>query len=215
MGVALAVLAIIAGVRLWTRFGPGWAQPVTGPSAAALLVAVCGLTRAEAGLEASGWWYGVAAAAVIAIGYAVALRIPAARRLFRTTYARPWYTALVSVPLATVVFEEVAFRGVLWGLINRDHGPFWATGATAVLFGLWHLAPQRPWTDALVTCVAAVALGGLRALGGGLIAPALAHWAANGLGVIAARAVSNSSAASAASPASDVDQWEGTQSGAG
>ncbi|GAA2888717.1 hypothetical protein Acy02nite_70670 [Actinoplanes cyaneus] len=126
------------------------------------------------------------------MGYAVAVRLPAARRFFRTTYDRPWYTALVSVPLATVVVEEVAFRGVLWGLIDRDHGPVWATGVTALLFGLWHLAPERPWTDALFTAVAGVVLGVLRALGGGLLAPVLVHWAADGLGVLAAARVSRS-----------------------
>jgi membrane protease YdiL (CAAX protease family) len=199
MGVAVAVLAIIAGVRFWTRFGPGWAQPVTGPLAAVLLVAVSGLTRGEAGLRASGWWYGVGAVAVIAAGYAVAVRIPAARRFFRTTYARSWYTALVSVPLATVVFEEVAFRGVLWGLIDRAHGPFWATGATAVLFGLWHLSPERPWNVVLFTAGAGVVLGGLRMVGGGLIAPGLAHWAADGLGVLAATRVAARAAPAASS----------------
>ena len=30
--------------------------------------------------------------------------------------------SLVTIPLATVVFEEVAFRSVLWGLLEADHG---------------------------------------------------------------------------------------------
>jgi uncharacterized protein len=192
VGVLVAVLAIIIAVRIWARTGPGWAQPVTGPLAAALLVTVSGLTSAQAGLRLSGFWYGLCGATIIAMGYAVAVRVPAARRFFRTTYDRPWYTALVSVPLATVVVEEVAFRGVLWGLIDRDHGPVWATGVTALLFGLWHLAPERPWTDALFTAVAGVVLGVLRALGGGLLAPVLVHWAADGLGVLAAARVSRS-----------------------
>ncbi len=132
------------------------------------------------------------------------VRLPAARRFFRTDYPRPWYTALVSVPLATVVFEEVAFRGVLWGLIDRDHGPIWATGVTALLFGLWHLGPGRPWTDALATGAAGVVLGTLRAVGGGVVAPMLVHWAADGLGVLAASRVRKG-----------VDQWGGSQSGGG
>ncbi|BCY13030.1 CPBP family intramembrane glutamic endopeptidase [Actinoplanes sp. L3-i22] len=204
MGVLIAVLAIIVAVRIWARFGPGWAQPITGPAAAALLIAVSGLTSSQAGLRLSGLGYGLGGVAVVAIGYAVAVRVPAARRLFRVSYPRPWFTALVSVPLATVVFEEVAFRGVLWGLIDRDHGPIWATGVTAVLFGLWHLAPGRPWTDAIVTGVAGVVLGLLRAVGGGLVAPALVHWAADGLGVLAAARVSR-----------DVDQWKAAPSGGG
>jgi membrane protease YdiL (CAAX protease family) len=186
VGVIIAVLAIVVAVRIWARFGPGWAQPITGPAAAALLIAVSGLTSSQAGLTLSGWGYALGGLAVIAIGYAVAIRIPAARRFFRTSYPRPWLTALLSVPLATVVVEEVAFRGVLWGLVDRGHGPIWATAVTALLFGLWHLAPERPWTDAIVTGVSGVVLGLLRAAGGGLVAPALVHWAVDGLGVLAA-----------------------------
>lgn len=189
MGVLVAVLAIIVAVRIWARLGPGRAQPITGPLAATLLVTVSGLTSGQAGLTVSGWGYGLGGATIIAIAYAIAVRLPAARRFFRRDYDRPWYTALVSVPLATVVFEEVAFRGVLWGLIDRDHGAFWATGVTALLFGLWHLAPERPWTDGLATAASGVVLGALRALGGGLLAPVLVHWAADGLGVIAAARV--------------------------
>jgi membrane protease YdiL (CAAX protease family) len=198
------VLLIMVAVRLWTGLGPGWAQPVTGPAAAALLIAISGLPAGDAGLTLSGFWYGVSGAVLVAIGYAVAVRVPATRRLFRTGYPRPWFTALVSVPLATVVFEEVAFRGVLWGLLEQEHGPLWATGVTAVLFGLWHLGPGRPWTDAVVTGLAGVVLGALRLLGGGLAAPVLVHWAADGLGVLAAARVTK-----------EVDQWGGTQSGAG
>ncbi|GAA4588057.1 membrane protease YdiL (CAAX protease family) [Actinoplanes octamycinicus] len=205
MSSALAVvLLIIVVVRVWTAAGPGWAQPVTGPLAAALLVAVSGLTAGQAGLTTAGFRYGLGAAVLIAIGYAVAVRVPAARRLFRTSYQRPWYTSLVAIPLATVIFEEVAFRGVLWGLIDREHGPVWATVVSAALFGLWHLGPGRPWTDAVVTGVAGVALGTLRFLGGGVLAPVLAHWAADGLGVPAAVRVSRTA-----------NQWGATQSGAG
>ncbi|WIM94243.1 type II CAAX endopeptidase family protein [Actinoplanes oblitus] len=205
MSSALAVLLLImVAVRLWTGFGPGWAQPVTGPLAAASLVAVSGLTSGQVGLALSGFRYALGGVLAIGLGYAVAIRVPAARRFFGTSYERPWYTSLVAIPLATVVFEEVAFRGVLWGTIDRDHGPVWATGVTAVLFGLWHLGPGRPWTDAVVTGVAGVVLGALRFLGGGLLAPALVHWAADGLGVAAAVRVRESA-----------PQWGATQSGAG
>ncbi|AEV86550.1 abortive infection protein [Actinoplanes sp. SE50] len=200
----VAVVGIIGLVRLWTRFGPGWAQPVTGPLAAALLITVSGRTARQAGLTVSGWRYAAAAVVLIGVGYAVAVRLPAARRLFRTTYDRPWLTALIEVPLATVVFEEVAFRGVLWSLLDRDHGAVAATAVTAVLFGLWHLAPERPWTDAVVTGVAGVLLGVLRAVGGGLLAPALVHWAVDGIGVLAAAHVTRTGV-----------QWGRPQAGAG
>jgi membrane protease YdiL (CAAX protease family) len=47
----------------------------------------------------------------------------------------------VVIPLGTVLFEEVAFRSVLWGLLDRDFGVLAATAASACLFGLWHVLP--------------------------------------------------------------------------
>ncbi|MFL6168445.1 MAG: CPBP family intramembrane glutamic endopeptidase, partial [Ornithinibacter sp.] len=49
--------------------------------------------------------------------------------------------AFVVVPLGVVVFEEVAFRGVLWGLVGVEHGTLLAAVVTSVLFGLWHVLP--------------------------------------------------------------------------
>src|SRR5688572_23443436 len=125
-------------VRIWNYTGPRWAQPITGPLAAALLVLLVllsGLTPAEAGLTLSGSGYALSGVTAIAAGYGLALLIrPARRALAAADHPRPVFTAFVGVPLATVTFEEVAFRGVLWGLIARDHGPIWATGVTAVLF---------------------------------------------------------------------------------
>ncbi|MEU4420156.1 CPBP family intramembrane glutamic endopeptidase [Actinoplanes sp. NPDC024001] len=187
MTVAL-VLLVMAAVRVWNHRGPRWAQPVTGPPAAALLVALSGLTPAEAGVVLSGLGYALSGVTVIAAGYGLALLIPPARRaLAAAEYPRPVFTALVAVPLATVTFEEVAFRGVLWTLIARDHGPLWATAVTAVVFGLWHWG--TPGAVAFTT-LAGVALGGLRHIGGGVLAPYAVHWAANGLGVLASALVS-------------------------
>ena len=42
----------------------------------------------------------------------------------------------------TVLFEEVAFRGVLWGLLRRGHGTLTATVVSSALFGLWHVLPS-------------------------------------------------------------------------
>jgi uncharacterized protein len=48
-------------------------------------------------------------------------------------------TAFIVVPLGTVLLEEVAFRGVLLGLVNRHRGAAWASITSSVLFGLWHI----------------------------------------------------------------------------
>ncbi|WP_328477891.1 CPBP family intramembrane metalloprotease [Actinoplanes sp. NBC_00393] len=190
-GMIALSIGFLVLVRIWNYAGPAWAQPVTGPAAAALLVLLTGVAP---GLTFAGWEYALAGVIAVAVGYGLAVVIPPARgALAAAEFRRPAYTALVAVPLATVTFEEVAFRGVLWTLIARDHGPLWATGTTAVIFGLWHLSPDSGTRENLgtvaFTTLAGVALGELRHLSGGLLAPIAVHWAANGLGVLAATAV--------------------------
>ena len=116
------------------------------------------------------------------------------------------HRAALVVPLATVVFEEVAFRGVLWALFEAAHGALWATVVSALLFGLWHVLPavdgarQNSPTSEVAraehlrqvagtvafTALAGVVFGVLRDQSGSLLAPALLHWATNGLGIVAA-----------------------------
>ncbi|GAA1638455.1 CPBP family intramembrane glutamic endopeptidase [Actinoplanes couchii] len=177
------VLLIMVAVRAANRLGPARAQPVIGPLAAFLLVAVSGLTPAAAGLTLSGFWYAGVAALLVAAGYGVALVIPAARRALAVpSFDHPLRRALIGVPLSTVIFEEVAFRGVLWGLLYVGHGPVWAYVITALLFGLWHLPDTR---EVAFTTLAGVVLSSLRHAGGGLLAPFVLHWTANGLGILA------------------------------
>ena len=217
--VALAAsLALMAGMAWWVHVGPARWQPVTGPAAALLVLLVgrwAGLSWAEMGLALGavvpGLLWGGAAVACVLLGYAAGLALPATRGLFRDTRHRVGtrtvlHRAGLAVPLGTVVFEEVAFRGVLWGLLEVAYGPAWATGVSAVLFGAWHVLPaidgarqgsptgQVARADLVrqvvgtvaFTAVAGVVFGLLRSQSGSLLAPALLHWATNGLGVVAA-----------------------------
>ncbi len=215
---ALAVvLVVLVVVNVWVYLGPRRAHLVTGPLAAVglLLVArAAGLSWAELGLGrpavARGAVVAAAAAGLVAAGYAVALAVPAARTAFQDSRYRlrtgpALATALLAVPLGTVVFEEVAFRGVLWGLLAHDHGAGWATAISSVLFGVWHVLPAlaAARTNAalravrqsvllpvlgtvLFTAAAGVVFAELRRRTGSLVAPAGLHWATNGLGVLAA-----------------------------
>jgi membrane protease YdiL (CAAX protease family) len=120
--------------------------------------------------------------------------------------------SLVTIPLATVIFEEIAFRSVLWGLLAHDHGAAVATVVSSLLFGLWHILPALDATRAaaaiqpdarhdrrrvvravigtvVVTALAGVVLAELRRRSGSVIAPLGLHWAANGLAVMAAARV--------------------------
>jgi uncharacterized protein len=150
---------------------------------------------------------------VIVLAYAVGLALPVTRRLFldrryEGVGARAALSeALLAVPLGTVVFEEVAFRGVLWGLVDSASGVVWATAVTSALFGVWHVLPALDMARAnrdpaataygpatarlivgtvLFTGLSGVVFGVLRQQSGSLVAPALLHWATNGLGVLAA-----------------------------
>jgi membrane protease YdiL (CAAX protease family) len=213
----------MACVNVWMYVGPRRAQIVTGPLAAIVLVLVArssGLSWTELGLGraalARGAWYAAGASALVAVAYGVAVAVPATRGAFRDTRYQvgagsALRAAFVTVPLATVVFEEVAFRGVLWGLVAHDHGAVWATSVSSVLFGLWHVLPaldlvrtntalhrssksrRRVLLTVLgtvaFTTVAGVVFAELRRRSGSLVGPVGLHWATNGLGVLAAARV--------------------------
>ncbi|QMU73720.1 CPBP family intramembrane metalloprotease [Streptacidiphilus sp. P02-A3a] len=121
---------------------------------------------------------------------------------------------LFYVPFGTVLLEEFAFRGTLYGLVRRRHGTLWATGVSSFLFGLWHILPslhlatEKPAltpvfgsspVGAIVADAAAVVftgLGGavfceLRRRSSSLLAPMGMHWATNALGYIAAYATAH------------------------
>jgi membrane protease YdiL (CAAX protease family) len=215
--VIMALGAVLLLVNVWVHVGPRQAQPVTGPLAAGVLLLTgraAGLSWDDLGLGGSalarGARWGAVAAGLVAAGYAGAAAVPAAHRFFRDTRYRlgpgpAVYTAFVAVPLGTVVFEEVAFRGVLWGLVEDAHGAAAAAAVTSVLFGLWHvlpaldlaranaaLAPSGAGSGRTVlatvafTTAAGVVFAELRWRTGSLLAPVLLHWAANGVGVLVA-----------------------------
>ena len=214
----VACLGVMVATNVWVHLGPARWQPVTGPVAAALLLVIArgaGLSWAQLGLGADavlrGLVWGGVAVACVAVVFAVALALPATRELVRDPRHRVGagatiLRAAVVVPLGTVLFEEVAFRSVLWGLVDVAHGATWATCVSALLFGLWHVLPAIDGARAKAptgqvargavarqvaatvgfTAVAGLVFGVLREQSGSLVAPALLHWATNGLGVVSA-----------------------------
>jgi len=195
-----------------------------GPAGAAGLLALArwaGLSWAELGLGRGtyrrGLLWALAAIGAVAVVFTVGAALPATRSAFRNTrYELGWgnalLTAFVLIPLGTVLFEEVAFRGVLWGLLRREHGTWAATIGSSVLFGLWHVLPSlglsadnaaigsavgKGKSAQLITVAATVAFTALagvvfcevRRRSGSLLASASMHWATNGLGVLASAAV--------------------------
>ena len=93
--------------------------------------------------------------------------------------------ALIVAGLATLV-EGLAFRGYLFGLVDRRWGAWVAVAVSSVLFTLVHTRSGAPNPMNLASVLAlGFALGAVRARSGGIAAPWLAHaaftWAQTGL----------------------------------
>ncbi|MGY1736258.1 CPBP family intramembrane glutamic endopeptidase [Geodermatophilus sp. SYSU D00684] len=214
----LAVLLAAWNDLLVPRLPEQAYAPVNAAATAALLVAARagGVSSAELGLDprrlGSGARWGGPCAAVVGAGYATALAVPALRPLLvdaRVAGLGPRGLAarvLVRIPVGTVLWEEVAFRGVLPPVLRRVLPPGRATAAAAALFGLWHVAPTleglglngrgadpvRRAGAVAAACLGTAGAGALftwlRERSGSLLAPALLHLAANDLGALAAAA---------------------------
>jgi membrane protease YdiL (CAAX protease family) len=189
-----------------------WYPLVNGCAAAVALVAArsSGLTAAELGLGRTrpGIAWGAAAAAPVAVAFAAAALTPATqpllgdKRIAGLSGRRLAYQVLVRIPIGTVVWEEIAFRGVLRAALRRVlPGPA-ATAVSSVVFGIWHIRPTadaldindvttgRPVKIAAVvlgTAAAGVLLDLLRERSGSLAAPMVLHLTANCAGPLAAR----------------------------
>jgi len=199
-----AVLLLLAGTRMALAFGPVGTGLVAGPVTAVILVLLArraGLSWDDLGLARGAVRRGVRwaaiAGAVVTVVLLVGIAVPWVRSVFldvryQLDVASALVTALLIVPLSTILLEEVAFRGVLFGFFRRRRTA-WAFGVSSTLFGLWHLLPSPPGTgfEALIPVVAITALLGLllcelRRRSGSLLAAVGGHWAANGVGVLLA-----------------------------
>jgi membrane protease YdiL (CAAX protease family) len=212
-GVVLGVYNNLVGAQRWHR---RWYPLVNALAAAAALGAAAagGLTASDLGLRRdrlrSGLRYGSAAAAPVVAAFGLAALTPALRpllddqRIAGLDRRQLAYQALVRIPVGTVAWEEIAFRGVLEASLRRVLPEPWAGVAGASVFGLWHI---RPTAEALkvnelaagrgarilvVTGVVAGTAGAgallsvLRERSGSLVAPVSLHLAANCTGVLIA-----------------------------
>jgi len=188
----------------------------TGVTVAA--AAASGLTAADMGFGRAEWppgRLGIGAAALVGTGWIVVAAVPATRpvlndkRITSLDGRAVAYQAVVRIPIGTVLWEEVAFRGVLQAALRRILPETAAIAATSAVFGVWHIRPtlqalrvnglasNRGQAAARVAAgVAATAAGGallswLRARSGSLTAPVLVHLATNSGGQVAAWAAAS------------------------
>lgn len=221
VAIMLVVLVLLGVVNVACKYGPAGTGLVLGPLAAVGLVVLSrrgGLSWSDLGLCRRTWLrggaYALGAVALVAAVYTAAAVLPLTRVAFQDVrYAMPagraLFTALVVIPVGTVLVEEIAFRGVLLGLITRHRNVRWGLGLSSALFGLWHILPSLGLNRAnaavggvagqsvvgqvgvvvvavAFTAVAGLLLGELRRRSGSVLAAAGLHWAVNGVGVLVA-----------------------------
>ncbi|MFI6937761.1 lysostaphin resistance A-like protein [Streptomyces sp. NPDC050418] len=219
----VAISTVVLVLLLTNVAAHHWSMPwtlVLSLTVTALLPAIvhwAGGSWADMGLArptlARGLRWALALIGIVALVYLCGALLPSTRDLFtdqRTSTLTGGDVALrvlVTVPLGTVLLEEVAFRGVLYGLILRRNGALAATLISSGLFGLWHILPSLGLADAkpalggifgdplleailvnagavLFTAAAGCVLCELRRRSTSLLAPMGLHWATNALGYL-------------------------------
>jgi uncharacterized protein len=210
-----AVLAAYNNVLGASRFHDRWYVPLNACATGAglSLAAAGGLTAGELGLGRRAWrlgrsvsrWTGAAAASWLLVA-----ALPVTRPVLRDKRVAGLdgravaYQAAVRIPVGTVLWEEIAFRGVLQAALRRLMPPSAAVVATSMVFGIWHIRPtiqalranslgedRRHAIAGVGAGVAATIAGGallssLREQSGGLAAPMALHLVTNSGGAIAA-----------------------------
>lgn len=155
--------------------------------------------------------YGSMAVVIVTAAVFAAALVPASRELLGddqfngVASGEMLYEALIRIPLLTALGEELAFRGVLLGLLLARHSPLRAAVLSSALFGLWHVLPGIEALETttatqltsgimgaisvagqvLVTGLAGMVFAWLRLRSGSLVAPVLAHWGLNGAAYLA------------------------------
>lgn len=191
-------------------FSDGWSRLGWQVFGFGGLLGVCwlaGLSFADIGLSrshiGSGLKYGLLAIGVVLVGFLIAYLVaPALFQDNRYNNSLPvaLYSSLFILPLKIVIFEELAFRGILPALL-KGVGAELVTLiiVSSLLFGLWHIlsAPRgdslsvahfSSWTTLagvfVITSVGGAVFYLLRYQSDSLISSILAHWFINGFAIV-------------------------------
>ncbi|MEU4433331.1 CPBP family intramembrane glutamic endopeptidase [Nocardia rhamnosiphila] len=214
------VVVVLTCTNLVAHFTTAWANIVSVPIAALVLLGLMrrrGLHWAELGLSPRHWRtgtkYALGAVGVVLAAVVIGAALPLTRPFFLAdryaTISGALIASMIVIPLQTVIPEELAFRGVLHGTLDRAWGARGVFAAGSLFFGLWHIASSLGLTAGnrglseligggpagriagvliavAATAAAAVVFTWLRHRSGSLLAPIALHWAVNGAGALTA-----------------------------
>jgi uncharacterized protein len=215
VGLLLAALLIAYNNLSPWRSGIEYviANVAMATAAAGLVTWSSGLTLEDIGVRGNRWrfvfYVFLAAVVVTAPLYLLAsfdatAHLVADERAAHLSSGEVAFHMLVRIPLGTALAEELAFRGALYGVLRKSGTVVYATVASSLAFGLWHIRPalasiraNSPDASELTTAVlvlAAVTVTGLagalfcwmREKGGGIGAPWVFHATLNSLALGAA-----------------------------
>jgi ABC-2 type transport system permease protein/sodium transport system permease protein len=111
-------------------------------------------------------------------------QISAAQTMLNQLSGLSLWLILLTLALVPAVFEELSFRGFLFGSLRALMPGWWAVAAAAILFGMFHEAifPGRLLTSTFLGLV----LGWVRLRAGSVVPSMVLHTVHNGLLLAAA-----------------------------
>jgi membrane protease YdiL (CAAX protease family) len=214
--VAIVALLLFANVTVNEILGAPWYVPfnLTVLGVALLLARRAGTTWVAMGMSADrsrrGATVGGLIGIVIVAFFFAAVMFPAAGEAFRddriieSSIGLSLYHALFRVPIGTALYEEVLFRGIVFGMLARRTSALAAALWSSLLFGAWHLLPAldaietnpigdafgRSWelvvAAVISTFLASMVFVWIRLYSGSIVAPIVVHVASNSTAILVA-----------------------------
>ena len=176
-----------------------------------------GLARADLGLDQSrlrrSLKVGLLVGALVLLPLFLLIIVPgvsgndtATSRLTDASVGGLIYETAVRIPLGTALFEELLFRGLLYGAFLRVSGHRGAILGSSAVFGVWHVRPTHELLTETGTLTAEWAMGlaiagvVVATFAGGLLFGWLRYKTGHVAGGIVAHGLINSLSATAAYP---------------
>jgi membrane protease YdiL (CAAX protease family) len=202
--IVILILGLYANIIANEVLGPVWYIPfnLTLLAVTLILARRAGTTWTSMGLRRDratrGLKVGIAVVAGIVLGMYVVLALSSFddilrdERFVESSIGLLLFHALIRIPLGTALYEEVLFRGVIFGMLARRYTPLKAAVSSSILFGLWHILPVL---DAMRTNPVGAHFSGLSGAAAAVLAAVIGTFVA-GMGLLWVRLFANSILAS-------------------